>query len=88
MVTKKTLHESKDALGISGFTLGIAGIVMAGFAGLIFSILGFVFCSIQQKKHPTKIGKTGIIINVVAFVLSVILIILTIAFSQQLQNLV
>ena len=39
------------------------------------SIIGFFFCFVQQKKNPTELGKYGIILNVIGFVLSIIFII-------------
>ena len=32
--------ESKEGLGISGFTLGVLSIVLAGFLGIAISIIG------------------------------------------------
>ena len=60
--------ESGEGLGISGFTLGIMSIIMAGWLGLILSIVGFSFCMVQQKKHKTKLGKAGMVIGVIGFI--------------------
>jgi formate/nitrite transporter FocA (FNT family) len=58
-----------DALGASGFTLGILSIISAGgYLGILFSMVGFVFCLIQQKNRPTRLGKAGLIINLIGFV--------------------
>lgn len=64
------------ALGISGFTLGIVSIAILIFNplfGTFASIVGLVFCLVQQKKNPTKFGKMGIIINIIGFVLNVVI---------------
>jgi len=66
--------NSKEGLGISGFTLGILSIILAGYVGLFTSVIGFVFCFIQQKKNKTSLGKAGLILNVIGFVLSLIVI--------------
>ena len=80
--------EGGEGLGISGFTLGIMSIIMAGWLGLILSIVGFSFCMIQQKKHKTKLGKAGMILGVIGFILSVAWIIYyTIYLLPQLQGL-
>jgi len=63
-----------EGLGISGFTLGILSIVFAGLLGAIISVVGFVFCLIQHRKNPTKLGLVGIILNVVGFILSIIFV--------------
>jgi hypothetical protein len=76
MVEKEKIDDKNEGLGISGFTLGVLGIVFSGWVGLILSVIGFVFCFIQQKKHKTKFGKIGMILNIVGFVLSVVIIIL------------
>jgi len=97
MVEKKRKKESKkigEALGISGFTLGIVSIVFAFLIpifGILFSIVGFTLCFIQQKKNPTKKGKTGLILNVIGFVVSIALWIIAATIllpliQDQLQN--
>lgn len=79
MVSKK----SGEALGISGFTLGIAG-----FASLLFTpllsitlcIVGTIFCGIQQKNRKTKLGKVGLIINVLGIAASIAYLIIIIRY--------
>jgi len=66
--------NSKEGLGISGFTLGVLAIVLAGYIGAILSVIGFVFCLVQQKKNKTKLGKAGLILNVIGFLLSLVII--------------
>lgn len=90
MVKKK----SSEALGISGFTLGIISIVLlifTPFLGVLMSIVGFSLSFSQQKKNPTKLGKMGIILNVIGFVLSIVWWIVLIKYlapilQAQLQN--
>jgi uncharacterized membrane protein YagU involved in acid resistance len=65
-----------EGLGISGFTLSIIGIVFAGYSGFIFSIIATIFCTLQQKKHKTKLGKAGFILGIIGIVLSIAYIIL------------
>ena len=88
MVKKKELPKTKEGLGISGFTLGILSIVLAGSIGILVSIVGFTFCMIQQKRSPMKLAKIGIILNIIGFVFSIILLIYLLPLiQQQLQNL-
>jgi len=68
--------EKTEGLGISGFTIGVMGIILSGWVGLIMSIVGLVFCLVQQKGHKTRFGKAGVIINIIGIVLSVAIIIL------------
>ena len=77
MISKKGGKENSEGLGISGFTLGILSIVFAGLLGLVISIVGFIFCFFQQKNHPNKLAKAGIILNIIGFILSIILIIIS-----------
>ncbi len=92
MVNKKTKSE---ALGISGFTLGIAGffsLLSMTLLSLAFFITGLVFCIIQQKRKPTKLGKIGLIINIVGIVATIVLVIIVAIYlypllQEQLQNL-
>jgi len=79
MVEKK-VKESKvkgNSLGASGFTLAITSvlIIFFGMFGIIvMPVLGFIFCLIQQKKNPTKLGKAGLIISIISFVLILVYI--------------
>ncbi|NMB66627.1 hypothetical protein GYA25_01035 [Candidatus Woesearchaeota archaeon] len=61
-----------NSLGASGFTLSIVGLFSLGVFGAIASFIGFIFCFIQQRNKKTKLGKAGMIINIIAFVLSVL----------------
>ncbi len=70
------MAEKTEGLEISGFTLGVLGIIFSGWMGLIIGLIGFMFCMIQQKRHKTKMGKIGLILNVIAVVLSITYIIL------------
>jgi hypothetical protein len=77
-MAEKREKESKvkgNSFGASGFTLGVLSVVSFGIVGIIISIVGFIFCFIQQKKKPTKLGKIGLIINVAGFILSIVYIV-------------
>ena len=74
--------KSGEGLGITGFTLGILSIALAGWIGLLIAILGFIFCVVQQKRNKTSLGKAGIILNIIGFVISLAFIILVIFFPQ------
>ena len=99
MVEKKKSKKNGEALGISGFTLGIAGYFSLLFMGVLsiigvlaFFITGLVFCIIQQKRKPTKLGKIGLIINIVGIIATIILGIVVAIYlypllQEQLQNL-
>ena len=76
MADKKSSKKSEEGFGISGFTLGIVSIIFSGWLGLLTAIVGFTFCMIQQKRHPINLGKAGIILNVIGFVVSVAFILL------------
>jgi len=78
MVDKEKIDVKSEGLGVSGFTLGIIGIIFAGVYGTIISLIGFIFCMIQQKRYKTKIGKVGLILNIVAIILSIIAILFSI----------
>lgn len=67
--------KSEEGLGISGFTLGVVSIVLAGWLGIISSIVGYIFCHIQQKRHPIHLGRIGKILNIIGFIISLIFVI-------------
>ena len=73
---KKSYKKSEEGLGISGFVLGVLSIIFAGWVGIIIAIIGFIFCSIQQKQHPINLGRTGVILNIIGFVVSIVFIII------------
>ena len=72
---KKEKKESEN-LGVSGFTLGIVSLVLVLFIpllGIISSIVGFIFCFVQQKKRkPTKTGKIGWVLNIAGFLINIV----------------
>jgi len=68
--------EKTEGLGISAFTLGVLGIIFAGWIGMVISLVGVTFSIVQQKKHKTKMAKTALILNVIGIVLSIIVIVL------------
>lgn len=84
MAEKREPLVKSHSFGASGFTLGILSIVQAGPFGIIFSIVGFIFCLIQQLKKPTKLGKAGIILNIIGLILSIVYLILVFMFAPQL----
>ncbi|MCK9596809.1 hypothetical protein M0R19_06490 [Candidatus Pacearchaeota archaeon] len=61
-----------NSFGASGFTLGVLGILSLGLIGVILSVIGFIFCLIQQLKKPTKLGKAGIIVSILGIILSLL----------------
>ena len=65
-----------DGLGISGFTLGILSIILAGWLGLIIAVIGGIFCFTQQKKKKMRIAKIGLILNIIGFIVSILFIVL------------
>jgi len=74
MAEKKEAKQIGEGFGISGFTLGVLSILFAGTAGIFLSVIGFVFCFVQQQKRKTGLGKAGMILNLIGFVLSVVFI--------------
>lgn len=83
---KMTDDKKSEGLGISGFTLGVLGIILSGWIGLLVAIVGLIFCIVQQRKHKTKMAKVGIILNVIGIILSVVVLILYTAFIGPLLN--
>jgi uncharacterized membrane protein len=69
--------EKSEGLGISGFTLGILGVISFGWGGLIISIVGFMLCFVQQKRYRNKFGKMGLTLNIIGILLSIAFIILS-----------
>ncbi len=68
---KKEKERWGNELGVSGFTLGIVSIVLAGWIGLIFATLSIIFCLIQQRKKKIKLARIGLILGVIGFILSI-----------------
>lgn len=75
-----------ESLGIAGFTLSILGVLFLGLNGILISIISFIFCMIQQRKNPNKIGKAGLILSVIGFVLNVIIIVISILYLAPLLS--
>jgi len=72
---EKSKH-TEEGIGIAGFVLGILSIIFfIGGAGIVIGIVGFSLCLSQQRKHPTRLGKIGLILNVIGFALGIIFLI-------------
>ncbi|MCK4552783.1 DUF4190 domain-containing protein [Candidatus Pacearchaeota archaeon] len=87
-VSKKFNNES---FGIIGLTLGILSIIFMGNNGILLGIVGLVFSRMQQKNNPTKIGKAGIIVNIVGIILGIVFMVIFIKYlvpiiQEQIQN--
>jgi hypothetical protein len=74
MVEKERAESRSEGIGISGFTIGVIGIIFSGWIGIILSAVGLSFCLVQQKKHKTRMAKVGLIINAIGIILSVLII--------------
>jgi len=68
--------ELIEGLKISGFTLGVLSLIFTGSIGMIIAIIGFIFCFYSQRKSPTKLGKVGLILNILGFILGIVVLIL------------
>ena len=88
MVGKKSSKEKSIGLGlgIAGFVLGILSIVLAGPIGIPLAVVGFALCFVQQKRNPTKLGKAGIILSIIGFVLSLVWIYYLAPLTQEWLN--
>ncbi len=73
----KTEKGKSEALGISGFTLGMISflelIFFTPYLGIFLTIIGIIFCGVQQKRNPTRLGKIGLVINLFGLVLNSLL---------------
>jgi uncharacterized membrane protein len=93
---KKSVAKSdykKEHLGVSAFTLAIAGFFVTLFspiASFVMFIVSLVFSINQQRKNPNKIGKAGLILSIVGIVLDILFIILLVTvlanFMEQLPT--
>ena len=62
------------ALGVAGFTLGIVSLVLFSnpFYGILAAIIGLILSIVQQKKNPTRLGRWGIILNIIGIILGIL----------------
>ncbi len=58
-------------LGVAGFTLGIVSLTILFFSplyGIFVAIVGLIFSIVQQKKHQTRLGRWGVILNTIGLI--------------------
>ena len=75
----------KEHLGLSSFTLAIAGFFVTLFtpvASFIMFVVSLVFSAIQQKKNPTKLGKVALILSIIGIIVDVLFVIFLIKFMN------
>jgi uncharacterized membrane protein HdeD (DUF308 family) len=78
-VKEKRVRESKikgNSMGAAGFTLSLLSVLaLGGYLGILFAVTGFILCFVQQKNKPTKLGKAGMILGVIGFILGIVYLI-------------
>ena len=87
---KESQGKNNEALGISGFTLGIVSLSLIFFTtlgGALAAVAGLILGLMQQSKHRTKTARIGIILNIIGLVLNIVLIVLIIVFYPQINTL-
>lgn len=79
---KKTEHSYDNSFGVAAVVLGILSIVFASFYGLILSIIALVFANKQNARQKNSWSKAGKILAIIGIILSVITIIATVFYFQ------
>ncbi|VVB83722.1 Uncharacterised protein [uncultured archaeon] len=78
-MAEKKVRESKikgNSMGAAGFTLGLLSVLaLGGYLGMILAVAGFFMCLVQQRNKPTKLGKAGLILSVIGFILGIVYLI-------------
>lgn len=86
---KKSVDKKSETFGIVGFTLSLAGffaILITTVYSLVYFIVGLIFCIIQQKRYKTKLGKIGLILNIIGIVCTIVLTLIIIFYVYPLIN--
>ena len=79
-----------NSSGTTSVTLGIVSVVLSlisPFLGIILSIPGLIFGLVQRQSYASKWSSSGIILNIIAFLLSILGIILVIMFPEVIKGL-
>jgi len=74
--------EINNNYGIASLVLGIMGVLLAlfiGIVGLILSVLAVVFAYQQKKIKPNGLATAGLVMGIIGIVLSIIACIITFA---------
>jgi hypothetical protein len=86
---KKSVDKKSETFGIVGFTLSLAGffaILITSIYSAVYFITGLIFCIIQQKRNKTKLGKVGLILNIIGIVAVIILTFVIILYVYPLMS--
>ena len=73
---KEDRKRNPEALGIAGFTIGIVSLVLALFSpvlAILSSLVGIFLSLKQQRKQKTRAAKIGLILSIIALILSVVM---------------
>jgi hypothetical protein len=71
---KEDRKRNPESAGIAGFTLGIISLVMFLFfppLGILLSIVGLSLSIKQQRKQKTRMGKIGLVLNIIGLILNI-----------------
>ncbi|MCX6749791.1 MAG: hypothetical protein NTW17_03575 [Candidatus Pacearchaeota archaeon] len=64
-------EKGGNELGVAGFTLGIISLTVLFFSplyGIFAAIIGLIFSAVQQKKHKTRLGRWGVVLNTIGLI--------------------
>ena len=80
------MDDTKGLLGWSFSLVSLVFSIMLPTPGIISSIVGMITSHIQYKRHHDSWSKTGRLLGIVAFIISVVLIILSYVVSHYFPN--
>ncbi len=69
---KKEEGMKDNSFGVVGIVLGILGIIFSSANGIILGVIGLIFSMKQKKIMKNKWSSVGVILNIIAIILGVI----------------
>lgn len=79
-------HSQDNSFGVASVVLGIIAIVLASVIGIIFAVIGLIFGIKQSKIAKNKWSSWGIILAIIAIILSIIVVIFNLWFAESLLS--
>ena len=74
-----------NSSGTTSVALGIVSIVLSllfPFLGIVLSLPGLIFGLVQRQSYASRWSSSGIVLNIIAFLLSILGIILVLMFPE------
>ncbi len=75
-------RTNDNSFGVASVVIGIVAIVFASLSGIVLGLVGLYFAMKQKSVNPNRWSRNGMILNIIALVVSLIVIGISVWYIQ------